>query len=145
MPTTYHFEIQVRFGDTDALGHVNNAAYASYTEAARLAFFQSLAPGLVRSLASAPARPSAGDGLGVILAHLSIDFRRQVAFGESVRVETTVAAIGRKSVTLRQVIYAGPEVAAETRAVMVAFDYESQESREVPAGLRARLEAYLAP
>ena len=29
-------DIQMRFGDTDALGHVNNASYASYAEVARL-------------------------------------------------------------------------------------------------------------
>ena len=34
-------DIQVRFGDTDALGHVNNASFAAYAELARLDFFPS--------------------------------------------------------------------------------------------------------
>ena len=31
----YHTDIQVRFNDTDALGHVSNIAFALYAEQAR--------------------------------------------------------------------------------------------------------------
>jgi acyl-CoA thioester hydrolase len=79
-------DIQVRFGDTDALGHVNNASFASFAELARLDFLTRFG-GSVRSL---------------ILASLYIDFRRQVAFTDEVYVETVVEKLGTSSVTLAQ-------------------------------------------
>ena len=39
---SHNTNIQVRFVDTDALGHVNNSAFAHYAEDARIRFFQDL-------------------------------------------------------------------------------------------------------
>lgn len=117
----------MRFADTDALGHVNNGSFVVYAETGRLEFLQVLGSS-VRSL---------------ILAHLAIDFRRQVLFGESLDVETWVERVGTTSVTLRQVIHAGEAVAAEVRSVVVAFDYASQRPTPWTAEARAALEAYV--
>ncbi len=37
-----HHPIEVRFGDTDALGHINNATYLTYFEAARAGYYEAL-------------------------------------------------------------------------------------------------------
>jgi acyl-CoA thioester hydrolase len=50
-PFTFSIPMTVRFGDLDALGHVNNAVYLTYIEAARLAYFAQLE-------VTDPARPS---------------------------------------------------------------------------------------
>ena len=121
-------EIQMRFSDTDALGHLNNGSYAIYAETARLALLGELGASF-RSL---------------ILAHLSIDFRRQVMFGERVEVETVVTKLGTTSITLEQVVRANGEAAAEVRSVVVLFDYASQRPRPLPADARAQLAPYLA-
>lgn len=146
MPRAHRFAIQVRFADTDALGHINNASYASWTESARLDFLASLEregatglrppPGLdpIRKDESAP---------GLILARLELDFRRQVRFGEPVEVLTNVSRIGARSFTLRQLIQAGGTVAAEGVAVVVVFDYREQATRAMPPGLREALALYL--
>jgi acyl-CoA thioester hydrolase len=123
---TYRTDIQVRFNDTDALGHLNNTAYALYAEQARVMFFHSL--GLEK--------------VTLILAHISLDFRKQVNFGDSVDVETTVEKIGNSSVTLIQNVFANHELAAETRSVVVLFDYESQKPKAIPNELRQGLEGY---
>src|SRR4051794_32100532 len=81
---THRTDIQMRFGDTDALGHINNASFASYAELGRLDFLSKLG-GSVRSL---------------ILASLYIDFRRQVNLGDRLYVESWVSKLGRTSVTL---------------------------------------------
>ena len=104
----YRTDIQVRFADTDALGHVNNSAFAHYAEHARIEFFQHLG----------------GRVGGLILARLAIDFRRQVHFGTTVMVETGVERVGTSSIALRQGIYAvgdTAEVAAEVESVVVHF------------------------
>jgi len=142
MPRTHRLPVQIRFADTDAAGHINNAAYATYGELSRLAFFESLSPSTTAMVRRIADRSIAPGGLSLILAHLSIDFRRQVNFGQAVHVETTVTAIGRKSVTLRQTLDADGQVAAELRAVVVAFDYGAQKTCEIPPGLRAELAPY---
>jgi acyl-CoA thioester hydrolase len=38
----FNYPIEVRFSDTDAMGHVNNAVYLTYFEQARLAYWREL-------------------------------------------------------------------------------------------------------
>lgn len=122
-------DVQVRFSDTDAFGHLNNASFAHYDELARIAFLSHIP-----------------EALGaVILARLAIDFRRQVRFGEAVHVRTEVESIGRTSFGLRQSIMAGDEIAADARSVIVLFDYDAQKPKPIPAAMRAALSAHLAP
>jgi acyl-CoA thioester hydrolase len=123
---TYRTDIQVRFNDTDALGHLNNTAYALYAEQARVMFFHSLGM----------------EKISLILAHISLDFRKQVNFGDSIYVETTIEKIGNSSVTLIQNIFANNDLAAETRSVVVLFDYNTQKPKAIPDELRGKLGFY---
>jgi acyl-CoA thioester hydrolase len=124
---THRTSIQVRFGDTDALGHVNNASFAAYAELARLDFLGRLG-GSVRSL---------------ILASLYIDFRRQVAFSDTVYVDTVVEKIGTSSVTLLQTVFAAGERAADVRSTVVYFDYSKNASRPLTEDMRAAVSPFL--
>jgi len=112
--------VQLRFGDTDKLGHINNAVYASYAELGRLAFLQEL--GI--------------EAATLILARLTIDFRRQVRLGDRCAIQTRVSRLGNTSFGLEQTLYANDEVAAEFEAVLVWFDYESQRPGPIPADVR---------
>jgi len=123
--TPHRIEIQVRFADTDAVGHINNATYATWTELARLRFLEE----------------SGNAPVNFILAHLSIDFRRQVDYTDAVQVESRVAAIGNASFTLAQVVYANETVAAEVKSVIVSFDYQAQRSVPIPPVFREWLES----
>jgi acyl-CoA thioester hydrolase len=120
-------DIQMRFADTDALGHVNNGSYIVYAETGRLQFLAVLG-GAVRSL---------------ILAHVAVDFRRQVVFGEAVSVETWVERVGTTSVTLQQIVRASGAVAAEVRSVVVSFDYKAQRPTPWSAESVAALSEYV--
>ncbi len=121
-------DVQLRFADTDALGHVNNASFATFAEIARLDFLHRLG-GSVRSL---------------ILASLHLDFRRQVALGDQVHVETWVEKLGNSSFTLGQTIFANRERAADAKSVVVYFDYANQRSRPLSPEMRSALEPFLA-
>lgn len=125
---THRTDVQIRFGDTDALGHINNAAYAQYAELARLDFLHHLGT-RVSSL---------------IIARLAIDFRRQVDFREPVHVESWVERMGRSSIGLRHAVYAAGELAADIESVVVVFDYEAGRSMEIPGELRDALAPFLA-
>ncbi len=121
--SSHRTDIQVRFSDTDALGHLNNASFAIYVELARLDFLGALGES-VRSL---------------ILANLSIDYRKQVTFDERVHVETWVEKLGTSSITILHTVYAGTERAADVRSVVVHFDYATNKSEPLSAEMRARL------
>lgn len=125
---THTLDIQVRFADTDALGHLNNASYALFAETARIAFFKD-AKIIVTNL---------------ILARLELDFIRQVKYGESVQVLSSVEKIGNSSMTLLQTVMTGAEVAGKVRSVVVHFDYATNTPVRVPDAARARLESYIA-
>ena len=122
----HRIAIQMRFADTDAMGHVNNGSYAVYAETGRIAFMKAV---------------GAADRT-FILARLAIDFRRQVRFGEPVVVESWVEKIGTSSVTLRQESRANEIVAAEVSSVVVSFDYASDRSTPWKAEVREQLEGY---
>ena len=120
--------IQMRFADTDALGHLNNGSYAVYAEVARLEFLGLLAD----------ARRS------LILARLEVDFRRQVRFGETIEVTTWIERVGTTSVGMRHEVLANGTMAAEVRAVVVKFDYDAQRPTPWTDAQRTALEPYTA-
>lgn len=119
----HSMQIQVRFNDTDALGHVNNAAFAHYAELGRLHF--------LRGFALDPSR--------LILARLEIDFRRQVSFTDNVRVRTAVERIGTSSIHMTQTIFAEEAVAADVTSVVVHFDYQAGKAAPIPDQMREKL------
>jgi acyl-CoA thioester hydrolase len=108
--------IQTRFCDTDMLGHINNAAFAEYSELGRMGLF-----------ASADAEVT-----NLILARLAIDYVAQVTLDQEVVVSSRVEKIGRTSIVVAQQILADGEVAAKTECVVVYFDYETQAPAPVP-------------
>lgn len=124
---THHCNIQLRFADTDALGHINNAAYAHYAETARIVFCQD---------AGIPVN-------NLILARLELDFIKQVKFGESLCVKSQVEKVGNSSVTMQQTVLVSGEAACSIRSVVVHFDYKANKSMRVPDDVRAKLEPYL--
>jgi acyl-CoA thioester hydrolase len=126
---THQLDIQMRFADTDALGHVNNGSYVIYAEKGRLEFLRVLGS-QVRSL---------------ILAHIAVDFRRQVVFGDAVSVDSWVERVGTTSVTLLQTIRANGEVAADVRSVVVAYDYAAKRAKPWTPEQRQALEGYVHP
>lgn len=120
-------DIQVRFNDTDALGHINNTSYALYAELSRIQFLHDVGAQVT----------------SLILAHLSLDFRKQVKFGEEVFINTWVEKLGSSSVTLAQEVMSEGDVVAQIKSVVVHFDYEAQKAKPIPDEVRAVLTDYL--
>lgn len=125
--------IQVRFRDTDAFGHVNNAVFSSYVELARIRY-------LLDAL-----KPEGGfDRMPLILARAEIDFRSPIQFEEEVVVETRVDRIGRTSFAMSHRMFAGAvaRLVGEVATVLVAYDYAAAHPMPVPDEWRQRLAAY---
>jgi len=123
-------DIPVRFRDTDAMGHVNNAVLLTYLEVARQAYWKRF------SQRSDYAR------VPFILARVCIDFRSQLRVDEIVRVQLRTIWISRRSFGMRYELRErdAARLVAEAESVQVTYDYERQQVVEVPAWLRRELE-----
>ena len=99
MTRIFTHQLEVRFRDCDAMGHVKNAVYLTYLEQARFAHWR--ANGLAgHTLDSAPADGGGPAAIpGVIVARVEIDYRRAARHADVLRVHLGVAAIGRTSFT----------------------------------------------
>jgi acyl-CoA thioester hydrolase len=117
----YRHVERVRFNDCDPMGHVNNAAYSTYLEQARIGVLGGLDP--------------------FILARVEIDFRAELRAGEEVEVQTRCARVGTKSFELEHVLSTDGRVVAEAKSVLVGYDYEAARSVPLSDDLRRRLAA----
>ncbi len=115
-----HDEI-VRWGDLDALNHVNNVVWLRWLEDARGLLFSRVGiPGFGDAL---PRHPYEGP----VLARIEVDYRRPVLFPDTVRVLTGVSRIGRTSFTCGHALWssAAGVIVGEARAVVVMVDYRT--------------------
>jgi acyl-CoA thioester hydrolase len=125
-------QIEIRWRDQDAYGHVNNAVYLTYLEEVRDEWLE-------RALGDA------GDAWGYVTARVAIDFRRELTQDDDAIVARLwLARIGTSSVTTREeIITVSGELAAEAEAVLVARDTETGRSRPLTDVERAALEREL--
>jgi acyl-CoA thioester hydrolase len=134
-------EIEVRFADTDAMGHVNNATYLTYFEIARASYYRDVTGSMFGI------GPESGES-SLILAEARVTYRHPAFFGEQLVVESRVARIGRSSFTMEHRITApesdhGPaRLIAVASFVLVSYGYDRDAVLPVPALLVDRFEAW---
>lgn len=123
---TFAVEVPVRYGDLDPMDHVNNAVYASYLEQARIDYFDRVLD-------------DDREERELVLASLSIDFRRPVTLDDEVEVAVRVTDLGESSFGMAYEVRASDEVAATAETTQVAFDAAAGESRPLPASWRENI------
>jgi acyl-CoA thioester hydrolase len=124
----FYQPIEVRYGDLDPQGHVNNASYLTYIEQARIGYIRNLDLWRGGSFLD----------IGIILADAHLTFRAPILFGEAVRVGVRVTRLGNKSLTMEYVI---EDASAQTEfatasTVLVTYDYHTGQTILVPAQWR---------
>ncbi|MBM3170640.1 MAG: acyl-CoA thioesterase [Bacteroidetes bacterium] len=126
--------IQIRFCDTDMLGHVNNANYLSYMEMARVSYFNEVMPKLDWS------------GQGIILAKAEISYKAPLFLEDRLVVHTGVEQISGKSFMMRyrfmKSTESGEMLAAEGSTLMVCYNYCENHSIPVPEFWKKAIEFY---
>jgi acyl-CoA thioester hydrolase len=125
-------QIEIRWRDQDAYGHVNNAVYLTYLEEVRDEWLE-------RALGES------GDAWGYVTARVAIDFRRELTQDDdAVVARLWLTRIGTSSLTTREeIVTVGGQLAAEAEAVLVARDTETGRSRPLSDPVRAALEREL--
>ncbi|MCG2634007.1 MAG: acyl-CoA thioesterase [Gammaproteobacteria bacterium] len=127
------YAMDVRWGDVDMLGHVNNVQFLRYAETARAVYFRQhlgLTMGVGRE--------------GFILAEISCQFLQQLLFPGTVEVLTRVSRLGRSSLDVVSGIFRADEEkpVAISPCRLVWFDFEAQKSAPVPQRIRDAVIAY---
>jgi acyl-CoA thioester hydrolase len=122
--------VPIRWGDMDAMAHVNNTIYFRYCEIARLDWMFKVGAGVD------PA------GQGPIVINAFCNFLRQLEFPGEVRVTVYVAKPGRSSFESYHTMERTDEpgvIYAEGGARIVWTDYPAKKSAPMPASFRALL------
>ena len=125
------YRVALRWGDMDALGHVNQAVYHELLEEARTALISTL--------------PSPVKG-AYVMARVELNYRREISLeNRYVDVTIRVQSVGRSSVTVEQQVFrADGELAADGISVMVAWDPQNRASRPLSEDEHASLVALQA-
>ena len=145
MSWAYTHTERIRFGDLDAMRHLNNVVFLRYFETARINYLNSLSDSHdpVRPVSSPrPRKLGQVDdvtGFGFIFASCHIDYRSPGHFDEEVAIRVRPAEIGTKSLKLEFDMRVGERLLAEGYGVLVGFDYGSGETVALPEALVAQL------
>ncbi len=126
--TAHATSVQVRWGDLDAYGHVNNAAFLTILEAGRVAWLRELVD------LDDPAS-------GFVIRKLELEFLHAIGLDDSpVEVSIDVERLGTSSVTVRERITRRDGLLlADARSVLVHVDRAASASVPIPDTLRSAL------
>jgi acyl-CoA thioester hydrolase len=120
--------IAIRWGDMDAMGHVNNTVYFRYMEQARIAWFESLVP-----------RADAWGEISIVIVNASCNFRRPINYPGTVEVKVFAGAPGGSSVGTFYELNVNGETYADGAATVVFLDREQKPLR-IPDRIRSLLQ-----
>lgn len=131
----FHHPVEVRYGDLDPQGHVNNAKHLTYFEQARIAYLIEL--GLFT-------KDQSFMEIGVIIADIHITYLAPVYFGQNIQVGVHVARLGHKSMTWEQHLVESDsgKVLSKGALVLVTYDYGSGQTIPIPQTWREKISAF---
>ena len=131
----FHHPIEIRYGDLDPQGHVNNAKYLTYFEQARVYYLIQL--GLFN-------RDQSFMDVGVIVADIHITYHIPIHYDDQVKIGVRTSKIGNKSMTMEQWVMNREtgEVHAEGTVILVTFDYREHRTISVPDEWREKITSF---
>jgi len=131
----FYHPIEVRYGDLDPQGHVNNAKHLTYFEQARIAYMIEL---------ELFTRDQSFMEIGVILADVHITYLAPIYYAEHIKVGVHATKLGNKSMTWAQNIVdakTGKEL-VKGEVVLVTYDYREQRTINIPHEWRDKIKAF---
>ena len=117
----------IRFGDLDPQGHVNQAVFLTYFETGRVAMFRNPDLGI-----GVP-------GLTYVMVRMEVDYLKELRWPGSIEIGTGVAEFGRSSFKAAQAIFCDGVCAAIGRATLVCMDIKTRKSTPLPEAAIALL------
>jgi acyl-CoA thioester hydrolase len=124
----HEMTVPIRWGDMDAMGHVNNTLYFRYLEIARIEWMHSIG-----------ALPDP-KGEGPVILNAFCNFYKQLEYPGDIRVKMYVSEPGRTTFeswgTIERIDQPGVVYAAGG-ATTIWVDFPAQKSRPLPDWMRA--------
>ena len=118
--------LPVRWGDMDTLGHVNHAAYFTYFEQCRIAWFDELGPELLTGR------------IGPVVVRASCSFRQRIVYPAELEVRMYAGEPGRSSLpTLMEIstVEAPGLLLADGEVILVWIDTQVGKSVPLPQAI----------
>ena len=109
-------QLQPRFSETDALGHINNTVVPVWFESARADIFEIFNP--EQNL----------EQWNLIIAKIEVNYVAQISYQNKVEIRTHISKIGNSSLTILQEVYQQDVRVAWGECVMVKFDYKNSKA-----------------
>ena len=128
---------RVRFGDLDALQHLNNVEFLRFFETARIDFVRTFMPGR---------KPTTEDEFGFIFAECHINYRTPAFLDEEIRTFVWPSELARSSLKLGFEMRSEGDrrLIADGYGVLVGYDYAEGKARPIPEELRGRIDIVAA-
>lgn len=123
----HEMRFAIRWGDMDAMGHVNNAVYFKYLETARIDWLREIG------------RPPDATREGIVIANAFCNFYRQLEYPNEVLLRTFVSDPGRTTIESWATMeyFAEPGlIRAAGGATMIWVDFPKQKAAALPDWLR---------
>ena len=125
----YETDVTVRFRDIDAMGHVNNAVYATYIEQARIEYIEDVVDKELMET-------------GAVIADLHLDFQHPIDWGDEVTVAVRATDLGTSSVPLEYEVRTDGDVAATAETMLVTYDRDAGEPTPMPEEWREAISSH---
>ena len=129
----FSITVYPRFGDLDALRHVNNAVPSHWFESGRTQVIKIFDPELTIDKKTFP----------LIIAHIDYDYVAQVFLRYEVEIKTWISRIGTKSFTVYHDAWQNNRLCVKGTAVMVHYDFNIEKSTPIPEDKRKLLAEHL--
>ena len=127
--------IQIRFSDCDMLQHVNNAIYLQYFETSRINFFKTELPNWDWK------------EKGIIMLKNEVEYKIPLFLTDDCFVEISCLHIGTKSFTFFYEVKVNSPKGIITKSigksVMVCFNFNTNQTINLPHNLKLSLQKYL--
>ena len=117
----FQCQIEVRFADIDAYGHVNNAKYFTYLETARTKIFMENFVDFMN------------EGILFIVVRAECDFKKPIRLNDPVQVSMWMSKVGKTSFEMDYLIETPDgKLYATAKTVMVAYDQAKSQPTALP-------------
>jgi acyl-CoA thioester hydrolase len=121
--------IAIRWGDMDAMGHVNNTVYFRYMEQARIGWFDGLVP-----------QAEAWTTTGIVIVNASCHFKRPLNYPGTVEVQVFTGPPGGSSVSTFYDLRMNEMLYADGAATVVFIDMRKQKPIRIPQSIREAMQ-----
>jgi acyl-CoA thioester hydrolase len=130
--------IEVRFVDIDMYGIVNNANYLTYFEQARISYFDNIIGGDVDWTTT-----------GVVVAKVSVEYKKPIAYRDKVVIKTAISKIGSKSF---EVVYSVVKLIGDKEIecaigsnLIVCYNHKINQTINIPENWKSKMIAFDNP